>query len=73
VSNNLTEHIHFYFNENGLMVFTEAYHLERGFCCGNGCLHCPYNFEAVPEPRKTFLRNEKKKNTNTSESKNSNE
>ena len=28
--------------ENGLMVFTEAYHLKRGYCCGSGCRHCPY-------------------------------
>jgi hypothetical protein len=31
----------FYF-ENGLMVFTAAYHLKRGYCCGSGCRHCPY-------------------------------
>jgi hypothetical protein len=31
--------------ENGLMVFTEAYHLKRGFCCQSGCRHCPYGFE----------------------------
>lgn len=31
----------FYF-ENGLMVFTAAYHLRRGYCCGNGCRCCPY-------------------------------
>jgi hypothetical protein len=24
------------------MVFTEAYHLKRGICCGSGCRHCPY-------------------------------
>ena len=23
----------FYFNKDGLMVFTEAYHLKRGYCC----------------------------------------
>ncbi len=32
----------YYFNENGLMVFTAAYLLKRGYCCGNGCLNCPY-------------------------------
>jgi len=32
----------YYFNEAGLMVFTEQYHLRRGFCCGSGCKHCPY-------------------------------
>lgn len=29
--------------ENGLVVFTAAYHLARGFCCGSGCRHCPYD------------------------------
>jgi hypothetical protein len=24
------------------MVMTENYHMKRGKCCGNGCLHCPY-------------------------------
>ncbi|WP_226391159.1 DUF5522 domain-containing protein [Penaeicola halotolerans] len=32
----------FYLNESGLMVFTAQYHLRRGYCCGNGCKHCPY-------------------------------
>ena len=31
--------------ENGLMVFTEKYHLERGYCCESGCRHCPYGFK----------------------------
>lgn len=44
----LKEGIDFYFNEQGLMVLTEKYHLERGRCCGNGCRHCPYNYENVP-------------------------
>jgi Family of unknown function (DUF5522) len=61
VEKKLTEHTHYYFNEAGLMVFTGTYHLERGFCCGNGCLHCPYDFEKVPEPQKTYLKNEKVK------------
>ena len=42
------EGIHFYINENGYVVLTEKYHLEKGFCCGMGCLHCPYNYENVP-------------------------
>ncbi len=32
----------FYF-EHGLMVFTAAHHLRRGYCCGSGCRHCPYS------------------------------
>ena len=31
----------FYFT-GSLMVFTAAYHLRRGYCCGSGCQHCPY-------------------------------
>ena len=27
------------------IVFTEAYHLRRGYCCQSGCRHCPYGFE----------------------------
>lgn len=34
----------FYLNEQGFMVFTEVYHLKRGYCCKNGCKHCPYGF-----------------------------
>jgi len=34
----------YYFNEEGLMVFTEAYHLKRGYCCKNGCKHCPWKY-----------------------------
>jgi hypothetical protein len=50
----------FYLNEQGFIVFTEAYHLKKGYCCGNGCLHCPFEYEAVPEPRKSQLMNQKK-------------
>jgi len=45
----------YYFDENGLLVFTEKYHLEKGHCCGHGCRHCPYDFEAVPEPKRSQL------------------
>lgn len=51
----LIEGIHFYINEDGYTVFTEKYHLEKGYCCGMGCLHCPYHYENVPEPRRSFL------------------
>jgi len=49
----------FYFNEQGLMVLTEKFHLTRGYCCGNGCKHCPYNFENVPEPKRSLLLKER--------------
>ncbi len=57
----LTEHIDYYFNKDGLMVLTEKYLKERGFCCGNGCRHCPYNYEQVPEPKRSILREDRKK------------
>ena len=56
----LKEGIDFYY-EGGYMVFTEKYHLAKGYCCGNGCRHCPYNYNNVPEPRKTELLNKAKK------------
>jgi hypothetical protein len=51
----------FYF-ENGLMVFTENYHRKRGYCCGNACRHCPFNFENVLEPRKSEAKALRRKN-----------
>jgi hypothetical protein len=42
------EGIHYYL-DNGKVVFTEKYHLERGHCCGSkgGCRHCPYEPKGV--------------------------
>lgn len=37
----LIENIDYYF-ENGLMVLTAHFLRRRGYCCGNGCRHCPY-------------------------------
>jgi hypothetical protein len=34
----------FYYSEEGYIVFTEKYHLKRGYCCLSGCRHCPYGF-----------------------------
>ena len=33
-----------FYIEEGLYVFTEAYHLKRGYCCKSGCRHCPYGY-----------------------------
>jgi hypothetical protein len=41
----------YYFNEQGLMVLTEAYLLRIGRCCESGCLHCPYGFNENKEER----------------------
>lgn len=37
----LIEGLDYYF-ENGLMVLTAHFLKNRGYCCGNGCRHCPY-------------------------------
>ena len=55
MKNKLTEAEDFYYNEQGFIVLTAAYHLERGNCCGNGCKHCPYNYINVPEPKRNEL------------------
>jgi hypothetical protein len=35
----------FYYSEEGYIVFTEKYHLKRGYCCKSGCKHCPYGYD----------------------------
>jgi hypothetical protein len=53
-----------YYVEDGLVVLSENYHLARGYCCGNGCRHCPYHYQSVPEPKRSQLiqkRNQDKK------------
>lgn len=37
-----------YYLENGRYVFTEQYHLKRGYCCNSGCRHCPYRNKKKP-------------------------
>lgn len=32
-----------FYYENGLVVFTAAYHTKRGYCCNSGCRHCPFH------------------------------
>jgi hypothetical protein len=61
----LIEDNDYYCNDKGMIVFTEKYLLDRGYCCGNGCKHCPYDYKAVPEPKRSFLleaRKEREKN-----------
>ena len=38
----------YHINNAGLLVFTREYHLKRGYCCGSGCVNCPYEHVAVP-------------------------
>ncbi|MCC6584326.1 MAG: hypothetical protein IT271_11540 [Chitinophagales bacterium] len=42
MANELILNIDYYLDELGRMVFTETYHLKRGYCCGNDCKHCPW-------------------------------
>lgn len=37
----------YFYIENGLKVFTEEFHIERGYCCGSGCRHCPFEPKAT--------------------------
>ena len=55
-----------YYWHNNLVVFTKKYHLARGYCCGMGCQHCPFDYEAVPEPKRSDLleKREHEKNKN---------
>ncbi|MDQ2752176.1 MAG: DUF5522 domain-containing protein [Bacteroidota bacterium] len=51
-----------YTNSDGLVVFTADYLLQRGYCCGNGCRNCPYDYKAVPEPRRSLLLQKRQEN-----------
>ena len=39
----LIEGVHYYILNN-LLVFTELYHVQKGYCCKNHCRHCAYGF-----------------------------
>jgi len=53
--NPLIEGEDYYFLDDGRMVFMAKYLLERGFCCGKACKHCPYDFKNVEEPVRSRL------------------
>ena len=57
----LTEGVDYYW-KGSLVVFTRGYHLNRGYCCGMGCAHCPYDYESVPEPLRSQLHEKEKDN-----------
>ena len=43
----------YYLSDDGYIVFTESYHLKRGYCCKSCCKHCPYDFKKAEKiPRK---------------------
>jgi hypothetical protein len=35
-----------FYYEDGKRVMTESYHKRRGYCCNNGCRHCPYKAQS---------------------------
>jgi hypothetical protein len=39
----------YYLTPEGYVVFTEQYHLKRGYCCESNCLHCPYKKKKKPD------------------------
>ncbi len=47
---NLVEGEDFYYNEDGLMIFTAHFLKKRGFCCQSGCRHCPYGIHEKYDP-----------------------
>jgi hypothetical protein len=49
-----------YYMDQGLMVLTARYHLRRGYCCEQGCRHCPY-----PEAQKGHRNSEVEDNETT--------
>lgn len=55
MKNSWIENEDFYYNEQGFIVLTAKYHLDRGHCCGNGCKHCPYSYKNVPESKRSEL------------------
>ncbi|HTW46333.1 MAG TPA: DUF5522 domain-containing protein [Acidobacteriaceae bacterium] len=36
-----------YYMDGPYLVFTEAYHRKRGYCCNSGCRHCPWRAAAT--------------------------
>lgn len=45
----------FYLSAEGYIIFTEKYHLKRGYCCQSGCKHCPW--KEKPEKKSTDKHN----------------
>ena len=35
----------FYYSTDGYIIFTEKYHLKRGYCCKSNCKHCPFGYD----------------------------
>ncbi len=44
-----------FYMESGKFVLTERFLWRRGYCCGNGCRHCPFEYAQVPERTRAGL------------------
>lgn len=49
----------YYLTPEGYIVFTERYHLKRGYCCQSGCRHCPWNFGKSGKEKETDKNDER--------------
>jgi len=38
----LLEKDEYYYSTEGYIIYTEKFHLKRGFCCNSNCKHCPF-------------------------------
>jgi hypothetical protein len=59
----------FYMNDDGYVVFKREFLLQRGYCCGNGCVHCPFEYKNVidVEKKNRMLANRNKHNKTENE------
>ena len=46
----------YYINDEGKVVFKPEYHLRRSYCCGSGCLHCPFEPKHVKGNKNVAIR-----------------
>ena len=46
-----------FYIEDGKYVFTEHFHLKRGYCCGNNCRHCAFEPKAQKGNTTIFIDN----------------
>ena len=42
----------YYYSQDGYIVFTEKYHLKRGYCCQSNCKHCPFKKELIKKKKR---------------------
>ena len=41
----------YYLSPEGYIIFTEKYHLKRGYCCQSNCKHCPWKNANNSKPK----------------------